>query len=603
MTRRERVMATTVADVVVATLRVSGVRRVWGLPGDSLNGFTDALRRDGTIAWAHVRHEEAAAFAAAAEAAITGELAVCAASCGPGNLHLLNGLFDANRSGVPVLAIAAHIPSEEIGGQYFQETHPQDLFREASVYCELVSIPAQLPRLLQIAMRAAVQQRGVAVLVVPGDVFLEDAPHGSAAVPVRAAHFVLRPDDASLAAAAAVLNAAERVTILAGAGCAGARQQLLALAETLQAPVVHAFGGKEHVEYDNPYDVGMTGLIGFTSGYRAMEHCDALVMLGTDFPYRSFLPEGIPIIQVDVRGERIGRRAPVAVPLVGTVRDTADALLPLLAPKTHTAHLHRMTGHYRRARARLDKLARDRSSDSPVGRQTPAGRSADASPQTALHPQYVAATIDALADDDAIFTFDTGSLAIWAARYLRMNGRRRLLGSLSHGSMANALPHAIGAQGAEPGRQVVALSGDGGLAMLLGELITLRQLHLPVKVVVFSNGALSFVELEMEAAGIVTYGTDLDNPDFAGIARAVGLFGVRVEKANELTGALQAAFGHDGPALVDVRTARHELSLPPKISFGQLKGFTLYASRTILSGEGSELIDLAKTNLRELEIE
>jgi pyruvate dehydrogenase (quinone) len=558
---------------------------VYGIPGDSLNGFTDALRKDGGITWEHVRHEEAAAFAAAGEAALTGELAVCAASCGPGNLHLINGLFDANRSGVPVLAIAAHIPAVEIGGEYFQETHPQELFRECSVYCELASVPDQFPRLVEMAMRAALQRRGVAVVVIPGEVFLADAPRGAQPAALRAVSPVVRPDQESLAAAAQVLNTAGRVTILAGAGCAGAHDQLIALAAALQAPVVHAFRGKEFIEYDNPYDVGMTGLIGFGSGYRAMEHCDALVMLGTDFPYRPFYPEGVPVIQVDVRGERIGRRVPVDVPLVGTVRDTVDALLPLITAKTDAAHLNRMTAHYRRARGRLDKLARDRRNDSP------------------LHPQYVAATIDRLAADDAVFTADVGTPCIWAARYLRMNGRRRLVGSFSHGSMANALPQAIGVQASQPGRQVVTLSGDGGLAMLLGELITLRQQKLPVKVVVFNNGALSFVELEMKAGGIVTYGTDLDNPDFAGMARAAGLFGVRVDEAGELEDALKEAFGHDGPALVDVRTARHELALPHTLTYGQIKGFTLYATRTILSGDGGELIELAKTNLRELEVE
>ena len=577
-------MATTVADVMVATLKASGVRRVYGIPGDSLNGFTDALRRDGGVAWEHVRHEEAAGFAAAAEAALTGELAVCAGSCGPGNLHLINGLFDANRSRVPVLAIAAQIPREEIGGTYFQETHPDQLFRECSVYCELVSIPGQLPRLLQIAMRTAVQRGGVAVIVVPGEVFLADVP-SAAITPVRTAYSVIRPDEAALAAAAGVLNAANAVTILAGAGCAGAHGQLIALAGALQAPIVHAFRGKEFVEYDNPYDVGMTGLIGFSSGYRAMEHCDALLMLGTDFPYRPFLPENVPVVQVDVRGEQIGRRVPVDVPLVGTVGATVDGLLPMITAKQNAAHLDRMTAHYRRARARLDKLARDRRNDSP------------------LHPQFVAATIDRLAAPDAVFTADVGTPCIWAARYLRMNGSRRLIGSFVHGSMAGALPLAIGAQASYPGRQVVALCGDGGLAMLLGELITLRQQHLPVKIVVFNNGALSFVELEMKAAGIVTYGTDLDNPDFAAMARAAGLSGTRVEKAGELEDALRDAFAQDGPALVDVRTARQELSLPPKLTYGQLKGFTLYATRTILSGGGEELIELTKTNLRELEVE
>jgi pyruvate dehydrogenase (quinone) len=579
-------MAATAAEVMVSILKASGVRQVYGIPGDSLNGFTDAMRRDGGITWQHVRHEEAAAFAAAGEAALTGELAVCAGSCGPGNLHLINGLFDANRSRVPVLAIAAHIPRVEIGGGYFQETHPQELLRECSVYCELVSVPEQLPRVLEIAMRTALQRRGVAVVVVPGEVFLDPAPDGYKPVPVRVAPSVVRPDDRSLAVAAEVLNDASRVTILAGAGCAGAHDQLIALASALKAPVVHAFRGKEFVEYDNPYDVGMTGLIGFSSGYRAMEHCDALIMLGTDFPYRDFFPEEVPIIQVDVRGEQIGRRVAVEYPLVGTVKDTIDALLPMLTAKTDSAHLDTMTAHYRRARARLDKLATDKRNASP------------------LHPQHVAATVDKLAAPDAVFTVDVGSPCIWTARYVRMNGTRRLIGSFNHGSMANALPHAIGAQAAAgPGRQVVALCGDGGLAMLLGELITLRQQHLPVKIVVFNNGALAFVELEMKAAGIVTYGTDLDNPDFAAIATAAGLFGARVEKAEDLEPALRAAFAHDGAALVDVHTARLELSLPPKLTYGQIKGFTLYATRTVLAGEGTELVELAKTNLREVAAE
>jgi pyruvate dehydrogenase (quinone) len=577
-------MAKTCADYIVATLKASGVRRVYGIPGDSLNGFTDALRRDGDVSWQHVRHEEAAAFAAAGEAAITGELAVTAASCGPGNLHLINGLWDACRSRVPVLAIAAHIPRDEIGSGYFQETHPQDFYRELAVYCELVSMPEQLPRVLEIAMRTAISKRGVSVIVIPGEVFLADEPANLKVHPVSMTAPVVRPNDEALAAAAAVLNGANAVTILAGAGVVGAHEELIELAASLKAPIVHALRGKEFVEYDNPYDVGMTGLIGWSSGYRAMEHCDALLMLGTDFPYRPFYPpEGTPVIQVDVRGEQIGRRVPVEIPLVGTVRDTARALLPLIEPKSDSGHLDRMLAHYQRARRRLDALStstRDRGG---------------------IHPQFVAATVDRLATEDAVFLPDVGTPTIWAARYLRMNGRRRLVGSFTHATMANALPQAIGVQASQPGRQVVALSGDGGLAMLLGELITLHQLRLPVKVVVFNNGALSFVELEMKAAGVVNWGTDLDNPDFAAIATATGLFGVRVEHAADLEAALTAAFAHDGPALVDVRTARHELSLPPKVTLEQAKGFTLYATRTILSGGGEEILELVRTNLRELE--
>ena len=576
---------TTVADVMVATLKASGVRRVYGLPGDSINGFTDALRRDGEMVWEHVRHEEAAAFAAAGEAAMTGQLAVCAASCGPGNLHLINGLFDANRSRVPVLAIAAHIPREEIGGSYFQETHPQELFRECSVYAELVSVPEQLPRVLEIAMRHAIERSGVAVVVVPGEIFLDRARHDARLAVISPAASVIRPSDDELAAAAQSLNAAERVTILAGAGCRGAHDELVELARALKAPVVHTLRGKEFVEYDNPYDVGMTGLLGFTSGYRAMEHCDALLMLGTDFPYRSFYPEHARVIQVDVRGEHIGRRIPVDIGLVGTVKDTIAALLPRLANGRDATHLARMRSHYRRTRERLDALAETHSEHGQI------------------HPQVTAAAVDRVAADDAVFLADVGTPTLWAARYLRLNGHRRLIGSFNHGSMANALPQSIGVQASHPGRQVVTISGDGGLSMLMGELITLRQQLLPVKVVVLNNGALAFVELEMKADGIVTYGTDLDNPSFAEVARAVGLYGVRVEHRGQLDDALRAAFALDGPALIEVMTVRQELSIPPKITAEQTKGFTLWATRSVLSGRGDEVLEVAKSNLRELAFE
>jgi pyruvate dehydrogenase (quinone) len=572
-------MSTTISDLIVQTLRNSGVQRVYGLPGDSLNGFTDALRRDSMLTWQHVRHEEAAAFAAAGEAAVTGELAVCAASCGPGNLHLINGLFDANRSRVPVLAIAAHIPSAEIGGNYFQETHPQELFRECSVFCELAGAAEQFPYVLDIAVRTAVEKRGVAVLVVPGDILLHAVENTRAAATIRSSAGVARPGDRELDAAAEALNRAGRVTILAGAGCAGGHDEVVGIAAALQAPVVHSLRGKEFVEHDNPYDVGMTGLLGFSSGYQAMEHCDALLMLGTDFPYRAFYPDNATVVQVDVRGEQIGRRTRVDVPLVGTVKDTIDALTPRLTAKDDTSHLDRMRERYAEARQSLDELAtNDRN-------------------RTPMHPQFVAKTIDDLAADDAVFLPDVGTPVIWAARYLHMNGRRRLVGSFNHGSMANAVPQAIGVQASHPGRQVITLSGDGGLAMMLGDLITLKQDRLPVKIVVFNNGALAFVELEMKAAGLVNFGTDLDNPNFADVATALGIHGQRVDRPDDLAGALRTAFAVDGPALVEVMTARQELSMPPTITLEQIKGFTLYATRTILSGRGDELIHLATTNL------
>ncbi|AXH35399.1 ubiquinone-dependent pyruvate dehydrogenase [Humibacter sp. BT305] len=572
-------MATTVADNMVAALKDSGVSRVYGIPGDSLNGFVDALRRDGGIDWVHVRHEEAAAFAAAADAALTGELAVCVASCGPGNTHLINGLYDAQRTRVPVLAIAAQIPGAEIGGEYFQETHPQTIFAECSVYTELISTPETAPHIFEIAMRAAVERRGVAVVVVPGEVFLSKAEPLSLPSPIRAASPVVRPSDDELSEAAELLNGAQKVTILAGAGCEGARGEVLSLASRLQAPIVHTFRGKEIFEYDNPHDVGMTGLLGFTSGYKAIADADVVLMLGTDFPYRQFLPADKTYIQVDLRGEHLGRRANLTLGLVGTVRDTAASLLPLIAANRSDNHLEDAHRHYKRTRKQLNSFAVDDRNRTPI------------------HPEYVARILDEVAAEDAVFTVDVGSPVVWAARYLTMNGQRRILGSFNHGTMANALPHAIGAQSAYPERQIVTLSGDGGLAMLLGELLTLVQMNLPVKVVVFNNGALDFVEVEMKAAGIVNWGTELKNPEFSAVAEAIGLLGRRVAHPDDLKQALQEALSHDGPALVEVLTARQELSIPPAITAEQAKGFSLYAIRTIMSGAGDELLDLVNTNV------
>ena len=571
-----------VADFFIETLKRAGVRRVWGLPGDSLNAFTDALRRDAGaddgIRWLHMRHEEAAAFAAGADAELNGELAVVAGSCGPGNLHFINGLFDANRTRVPVLAIASHIPSAEIGSAYFQETHPQELFRECSVYAELVSDPAQLPWVLEIAMRTAVEKRGVAVVVVPGDVFFADAPSRRASAPIRASRSSVVPDAGDLASAAELLNGAKKVAILAGAGVAGAHDEVVALAARLQAPIVHALRGKEHIEWQNPYDVGMTGLLGFSSGYRAMEKCDVLLMLGTDFPYRQFYPSKAKVVQVDLRGEQLGRRTPIDLGLVGGVRETVAALLPLIDEGRSASFVEDAVAHYRKTRGTLDGLAVDDGKEP-------------------IHPQYVAKLLDELAADDAVFTADVGSPVIWAARYLTMNGRRRLLGSFLHGSMANAMPQALGAQASDRSRQVVALAGDGGLAMLMGDLLSIRQNDLPVKIVVFNNASLNFVELEMKAAGIVNFGTGLDNPSFAAVAESVGITGIRVEKAAELRGALERALATDGPVLVDVVTAREELSMPPSITAAQAKGFTVWALKTVLSGRGDELLDLADTNV------
>jgi pyruvate dehydrogenase (quinone) len=570
-----------VADLLVAILEQAGVKRIYGIVGDSLNGLTEALRRKGTIEWIHVRHEEVAAFAAAGEATMTGALAVCAGSCGPGNLHLINGLFDAHRSRVPVLAIAAQIPSAEIGGGYFQETHPQNLFQECSHYCELISDASQLPYVLENAIRAAVGLRGISVVAIPGDVAFRAPPKRALSTP-RALVLApprIAPDAEQVTALASMLNDARQITLFCGRGCAGAHGELMQLCETLKSPMVHALGGKEHVEYDNPYDVGMTGFIGFSSGYAAMHACDTLLMLGTDFPYKQFFPADCRIVQVDIRPENLGRRCKLDLGVVGDVRLTIEALLPLLKERRERKHLDSAIAHYKRAREGLDSLAQGTPGRKPI------------------HPQYLARVISEQASDDAVFTFDVGTPTVWAARYLKMNGRRRMIGSLSHGSMANAMPQAIGAQACQPGRQVISLSGDGGFTMLMGDLITLTQMKLPVKVVIFNNGVLGFVALEMKAAGFVDTNVELQNPDFAAMAKAMGIFARRVEDPGDLPGAVKEMLAHDGPALLDVVTAKQELSMPPTITPEEIKGFSLWILRAVMSGRGDEVIDLAKTNL------
>jgi pyruvate dehydrogenase (quinone) len=568
-----------VADLLVDVLAETGVPRIYGVSGDSLNGVTDSIRASKRIQWIHVRHEETAAFAAGAEAHLTGRLAVCAGSCGPGNLHLINGLYDCHRSRVPVLAIAAQIPSNEIGSGYFQETHPEHLFAQCSHYCELVSQPEQMPRVLEIAIQTAISRRGVAVVTLPGDVGFRDAVERGPRLHFAEPKPTVCPSDTEISELARILNDSKKTTIFAGAGCAGAHEELIALAGALKAPVVHALRGKEFVEYDNPFDVGMTGLLGFSSGYHAMMNCDTLLMLGTDFPYQQFYPEDATIIQVDIRGEQIGRRTKVDLGLIGDVKTTLTALIPKLQAKNNDAHLNHSLEHYREARKGLDDLATGQPGRKPI------------------HPQYVAKMLDELAAKDAIFTCDVGTPTIWAARYLKMNGKRRLLGSFNHGSMANALPQAIGAQVSHPGRQVIALSGDGGLAMLMGDLLSLRQLQLPVKMIVFKNDSLAFVELEMKAAGIVDFGTDLHNPNFAKMAEAAGVLGVTAETPEQVAPMIAQALQHDGPALVEVLVSRQELSMPPTITVDQAKGFGLFMLRAVLSGRGEEIVDLAKVNL------
>jgi len=572
-------MTKKVADLLVDVLAEAGVRRIYGLVGDSLNGITDSIRIKKNLEWVHVRHEEVGAFAAGAEAHLTGTLAVCAGSCGPGNLHLINGLYDCQRNRVPVLAIAAHIPSREIGSGYFQETDPKHLFAQCSHYCELVSDPEQMPRVLEIAIQTAISKRGVSVIVLPGDVSLKDAVVESPRVRFHEPKSNVCPSDEELNILAELLNRSEKITILGGAGCAGAHAELIEVAGKLQAPIVHALRGKEFIEYDNPFDVGLTGLLGFSSGYHAMMNCEVLLMLGTDFPYRDFYPKDATIVQVDVRGEQLGRRSKLDFGFIGDTQTTLRALLPKLEQNQYQQHLKDSLEHYRKTRKGLDELATANSNKGPI------------------HPQYVARVIDKLAADDAVFTCDVGTPVIWSARYLTMNGKRRLIGSFNHGSMANALPDAIGAQAAYPGRQVISMSGDGGFSMLMGDILTLKQNKLPVKVIIFKNESLAFVELEQKASGFLEFATDLQSPDFAKIAEGAGLLGLTARTPDQVEPMIAQVLKHNGPAVVEVFVARQELAMPPTITLEQAKGFSLFMLKAVLNGRGDEIIDLARVNL------
>ncbi|MEU6129998.1 pyruvate dehydrogenase [Saccharopolyspora sp. NPDC047091] len=572
----------TVADQFIEVLAQAGVQRIYGIVGDSLNPVVDAVRRTDGIEWVHVRHEEAAAFAASAEAQLTGRLAVCAGSCGPGNLHLINGLYDAHRSGAPVLALASHIPSEQIGTGFFQETHPEELFNECSHFCELLSQPEQMPRLLRSAMQTAVGRRGVSVLVLPGDVAHKSAARPTGSGVVDSEPPIVVPSPTQVDRLAESLNSAERVMLFCGAGTRGAHEDVMRLASTVQAPVGHALRGKEWIQYDNPYDVGMSGLLGYGACQQAMQKADRVVLLGTDFPYDNFLPQA-NTVQVDIDPTHLGRRTVLDLAVQGDVRETIRAVLPKLRQKTDRSFLDRML------REHADQLE-----------QVVDSYTTNVDNQVPIHPEYVADVLDDLAAEDAVFTVDTGMCNVWAARYVTPNAHRRVLGSFVHGSMANALPQAIGAQLVDRRRQVVAMAGDGGLSMLLGDLLTLRTHRLPVKVVVFNNSSLGMVKLEMLVDGLPDFGTDHDSIDFAAIAAAAGIHSVRVDRPGQVREALEGALARPGPALVDVVTDPNALSIPPKITGTQVKGFALAVSRTVLSGGVGKMVQLARSNLRNI---
>ncbi|MET8411652.1 pyruvate dehydrogenase [Streptomyces sp. NPDC005195] len=570
-----------VAEQFVDILARAGVKRLYGVVGDSLNPVVDAIRRNSAIDWIHVRHEETAAFAAGAEAQITGRLTACAGSCGPGNLHLINGLYDAHRSMAPVLALASQIPSSEIGLGYFQATHPDRLFSECSHYSELISNPKQMPRLLQTAIQHAIGQSGVSVVSLPGDIAAAPAPEKTVETALVTSRPSVRPGDAEIDRLVALIDEADRVTLFCGSGTAGAHIEVMEFAEKIKSPVGHALRGKEWIQYDNPFDVGMSGLLGYGAAYEATHECDLLILLGTDFPYNAFLPDDVKIAQVDVRPEHLGRRSKLDLAVWGDVKETLRCLTPRVRSKGD--------------RRFLDKMLK-KHADTLEGVVKAYTRKVEK--HVPIHPEYVASVVDELADDDAVFTVDTGMCNVWAARYITPNGRRRIIGSFSHGSMANALPMAIGAQFSDRARQVVSMSGDGGFSMLMGDFLTLVQYDLPVKVVLFNNSSLGMVELEMLVAGLPSYGTTNKNPDFAAVARACGAHGIRVEKPRQLAGALKEAFKHKGPALVDIVTDPNALSIPPKISADMVTGFALSASKIVLDGGVGRMLQMARSNIR-----
>lgn len=572
-----------VAEQFVDLLVRAGVQRLYGVVGDSLNPVVDAIRRTPEIDWIQVRHEETAAFAAGAEAQITGKLAACAGSCGPGNLHLINGLYDAHRSMAPVLALASHIPSGEIGLGYFQETHPDQLFRECSHYSELISNPKQMPRLLQTAIQHAIGRSGVSVVSLPGDIAAQQAPEKTVESALVTSRPSVRPGDGEIDKLVRMIDEADRVTLFCGSGTAGAHREVMEFAERVKSPVGHALRGKEWIQYDNPFDVGMSGLLGYGAAYEATHECDLLILLGTDFPYNAFLPDDVKIAQIDIRPENLGRRSKLDLAVWGDVGETLRCLNSRVRIKNDRRFLDKMLKKHVDALEGVIK-AYTRKVDKHVP----------------IHPEYVASVLDELADEDAIFTVDTGMCNVWAARYISPNGRRRIIGSFSHGSMANALPQAIGAQFTDRGRQVVSMSGDGGFTMLMGDFLTLVQYDLPVKVVLFNNSSLGMVDLEMLVAGLPSYGTHNKNPDFAAMARASGAYGIRVEKPRQLAHALKEAFKHKGPALVDVVTDPNALSIPPKISAEMVTGFALSASKMVLDGGVGRMVQMARSNLRNM---
>jgi pyruvate dehydrogenase (quinone) len=570
-------MAKRVADVVVETLQKAGVKHCWGVPGDTLNFVTDAIRRS-QIQWVHVRHEEVGGFAAGAEAMLTGNLTACAGSCGPGSLHFINGLFESHRNRAPVVLIASQITTDELGFDFPQEVDYVPIYKTCSVFCEEIRSPAQARRKTAMAAQAALTKRGVAVLILPVDVSKADAPD-EPDFAVHCSRPLTRPSDADLHRVADILNAGKKITIYGGSGCEDAHDIVVQTAARLMVPVVHTSRAKDFLEYDNPFNMGMTGIFGTPAGYHALMDCDTALLLGCDFAWRQFYPSKARIVQIDIDGSHLGRRHPVELGVVGDIGPTLEALFPLLTPRSENAFLSDCLKRHEAALEKIDKRAVAGSGG-------------------AIHPQYLTDLIDRYADEDAIFTADGGSPMVWVLRHTRANGKRRTIVSLSHGTMANAMPQALGAKKACPQRQVISLSGDGGLSMLLGDLITAVQEKIPIKVAVFNNSSLGFVELEMKVEGLLDAYTNLENPDFSKVAAAIGFYAQRVERAEDLEIAVQQWLAAPGPALLDVTVDRMELVMPPKIELAQMFGSALYSAKAILSGRASDVLELASENLK-----
>ncbi|MFD8144674.1 thiamine pyrophosphate-dependent enzyme [Streptomyces sp. NPDC059708] len=571
-------MARTVARVIVDALQELGVQHVFGVVGDALNPLTEAIRTTDGLEWIGCRHEEAAAFAAGARSQLSGTIGVCMGTVGPGSVHLLNGLYDAAKSHAPVLAVCGQVPLAEIGSDYFQEVDNDLLFRDVAVYRATLTSPAQLPRLIESAVRAAVTRGGVAVLTVPGDLGDQEVAEDR---PARFAldRAVTRPDDPALQRAAELLNRASRVTLLVGQGAREARPEVLETADVLAAPMVLTLKAKEGFEDDNPFQVGQSGLIGNPAAVHALDHGEALLMLGTDFPYRDWYPKDVEVVQVDTREEHLGRRTPVDVGLAGDVGATLRALLPLLKTAPDRAHLDDARPRFLRWREGQGRLADPGHERRPAGRL----RAALDNRHHEIRPEALAAAVDAYADEDAVFTCDTGMATVWLSRFVTMRANRRLIGSYNLGSMANAMPQALGAQLWAPDRQVVALCGDGGLSMLLGDLMTIKTYRLPVKLVVFDNRRLGMVKLEQEQTGLPEFGTELDNPDFAAVATALGLTGIRITDPAELHEGVRRALATPGPVVLDVLTNPEEVAVPGKATVSQGWGFALAKAKEILS--------------------